>query len=206
MSRLPGIPALFVICTEIWTVFSPLHSKFRPRFEAQTTNSISNIFHPLSIHTSLRAPVSYNTVLAQNQYLDDPAFLRYLSYLLYWTDPSYAKFVVFPHALYFLRLLQHAKFREALKSPQYALILHQQQGYHWQFSASPDFRRRNPGDAMPTGPPPAGDEQMSMLAPSPAFQDQSRSPEWQTPAQTPARSQTPGPSHSATTSPARTYS
>ena len=32
--------------------------------------------------------------LAQNRYLDDPAFLSYLQYLQYWLQPAYARFVV----------------------------------------------------------------------------------------------------------------
>lgn len=55
------------------------------------------------------------TVLAQNEYFDSPDFIAYLKYLLYWKKPEYAKFIVFPHALYFLHLLQEASFREALK-------------------------------------------------------------------------------------------
>lgn len=54
-------------------------------------------------------------VLAQNEYLDDPDFVAYLKYLLYWKKPEYAKFIVFPHALSFLHLLQEAPFRENLK-------------------------------------------------------------------------------------------
>ena len=32
--------------------------------------------------------------LAQNRYLEDEAFLGYLRYLLYWTRPEYAKFIM----------------------------------------------------------------------------------------------------------------
>jgi mediator of RNA polymerase II transcription subunit 31 len=31
--------------------------------------------------------------LAQNKYLDDDAFVAYLSYLQYWKHPNYAKYV-----------------------------------------------------------------------------------------------------------------
>jgi SOH1 len=99
--------------------------------------------------TLTRVASRFSTVLAQNEYLEDPAFLRYLTYMLYWTRPEYAKFVVFPHALYLLQLLQKSQFRAALKSPEYHLLLHQQQGYHWQFSGSSAFRPRNPGAPLP---------------------------------------------------------
>ena len=44
--------------------------------------------------------------LAQNRYLDDPAFLRFLTYLQYWRRPEYAVFVTYPNCLQFLDLLQ----------------------------------------------------------------------------------------------------
>jgi mediator of RNA polymerase II transcription subunit 31 len=34
------------------------------------------------------------TDLAQNRYFDDEAFVGYLSYLLYWKRPEYAKYVM----------------------------------------------------------------------------------------------------------------
>jgi SOH1 len=110
---------------------------------------------------------------------------------MYWTQPAYVKFVTFPHALYFLPLLQREAFRTALKSPQYALLLHQQQGFHWQFSASPAFRPLKPGDPPPILPNPAG-VPAEPGAPSPSVADPSPSPGFETPAATPAL-QTPGP-------------
>jgi hypothetical protein len=110
---------------------------------------------------------------------------------MYWTQPAYVKFVTFPHALYFLPLLQREAFRTALKSPQYALLLHQQQGFHWQFSASPAFRPLKPGDPPPILPNPAG-VPAETGAPSPSVADPSPSPGFETPAATPAL-QTPGP-------------
>ncbi|PXF47566.1 Mediator of RNA polymerase II transcription subunit 31 [Gracilariopsis chorda] len=76
---------------------------------------------------------AYLNFLAQNEYLDSPDFIAYLKYLQYWRRPEYAKFIVFPHALHFLYLLQEPDFREALKRNDYSMILHQQQGYQWQF-------------------------------------------------------------------------
>lgn len=36
---------------------------------------------------------SQPAVLAQNLYLEDPAFLNYLKYLDYWRQPQYAKYL-----------------------------------------------------------------------------------------------------------------
>jgi hypothetical protein len=43
--------------------------------------------------------------LAQGQYFDEPAFVNYLAYLLYWKRPEYAHFIVYPQCLRFLELL-----------------------------------------------------------------------------------------------------
>jgi len=75
----------------------------------------------------------YLNHLAQNLFLEDPAFLGYLEYLRYWKEPQYAKFVTFPHCLYILDLLQDKGFRERLKDPKVAEYIHVQQFYHWQY-------------------------------------------------------------------------
>lgn len=54
-------------------------------------------------------------VLAQNEYLDRADFIAYLRYLQYWRVAPYSRFVVYPHALYFLQLLLEPRFREAIK-------------------------------------------------------------------------------------------
>eukprot|EP00189_Rhodosorus_marinus_P005154 CAMPEP_0113968302 /NCGR_PEP_ID=MMETSP0011_2-20120614/9448_1 /TAXON_ID=101924 /ORGANISM="Rhodosorus marinus" /LENGTH=234 /DNA_ID=CAMNT_0000981357 /DNA_START=215 /DNA_END=919 /DNA_ORIENTATION=- /assembly_acc=CAM_ASM_000156 len=82
------------------------------------------------------ASPGYLHYLAQNRFFEDKDFLDYLKYLQYWRLPSYAKFIVFPHCLYFLRLLQEEEFREALKRQDYYTFVHQQQGYYWQFGRS----------------------------------------------------------------------
>jgi SOH1 len=120
--------------------------------------------------------------------------LRYLRYLLYWTTPTYAKFVAFPHALYLLQLLQKPQFRTALKSPQYHLLLHQQQGYHWQFSGSAAFRPRNPDDPLPQplSPEPQQEQQQngaSSITGGPPEPLTSPNCLYQTPVGTPALSQ-----------------
>lgn len=59
--------------------------------------------------------------LADNKYFDDPAFLAYLKYLLYWKKPEYSRYIVYyvdgvihpryPQCLYFLEKLQDEAFR-----------------------------------------------------------------------------------------------
>lgn len=68
------------------------------------------------MHANARGQRQLNTkVLAQHEYFDSPDFIAYLKYLQYWRSPKYARFILFPHALYFLHLLQHSTFRDALK-------------------------------------------------------------------------------------------
>lgn len=79
------------------------------------------------------ASPAYLNWLAQNLYFEDPAFVNFLSYLSYWTRPEYAAFVIYPHALYFLHLLQRREFRDAIGSPAYKDLIQSQQFYHWQY-------------------------------------------------------------------------
>uniref|UniRef100_A0A7S0D3K3 Mediator of RNA polymerase II transcription subunit 31 n=1 Tax=Amorphochlora amoebiformis TaxID=1561963 RepID=A0A7S0D3K3_9EUKA len=71
--------------------------------------------------------------LAQNRYFEEPKFINYLDYLQYWKKPNYIKHVCYPHALYFLDLLQRRQFREKLIEPTYINLLWEQQYYHWRF-------------------------------------------------------------------------
>ena len=93
-----------------------------------------------SAHHSPHHPPRHRAGLAQSRVLADPAFAAYLRYLLYWRRPEYAKFVVYPHALALLELLQTPEFREAVASPGYKELLHAQQFFAWQHYAK--ARRR----------------------------------------------------------------
>ena len=65
-------------------------------------------------------------------YLLDGKFIRYLDYLQYWKQPQYAKFLVYPHCLRFLDLLQHEDIRKELtKDRNLPRQLADQQYYHW---------------------------------------------------------------------------
>jgi len=67
-----------------------------------------------------------------NEILDDPAFVAYLDYLSYWTRPEYARFVQYPHALYFLEQLEDPAFRAAMRNPRACEHVFAAQYYHWQ--------------------------------------------------------------------------
>ncbi|CAN8252397.1 unnamed protein product [Cochlearia groenlandica] len=60
---------------------------------------------------------TYIHYLAQNRYFEDEAFIAYLKYLQYWQQPEYIKFIMYPHCLYFLELLQNPNFRTAMAYP-----------------------------------------------------------------------------------------
>ncbi|KAH7673817.1 Mediator complex subunit Med31 protein [Dioscorea alata] len=55
--------------------------------------------------------------LAQNRYFVDEAFIGYLKYLQYWQKPEYVKYIMYPHCLFFLELLQNANFQNAMAHP-----------------------------------------------------------------------------------------
>ncbi|CAM9339676.1 unnamed protein product [Phaeothamnion confervicola] len=85
--------------------------------------------------TSLPRQTLSKTVLAQNRYFDDPAFLAFLRYLSYWKRPEYAKFVTYPHCLGFLDILNDSEnelFRKELAMEGFRDYVHQQQFFHWQ--------------------------------------------------------------------------
>ncbi|KNA19186.1 hypothetical protein SOVF_063710 [Spinacia oleracea] len=74
---------------------------------------------------------TYIHYLAQNRYFEDEAFVGYLNYLQYWQRPEYLKFIMYPHCLYFLELLQNANFRNAMAHPGNKELAHRQQFYFW---------------------------------------------------------------------------
>ncbi|TXG53739.1 hypothetical protein EZV62_018995 [Acer yangbiense] len=74
---------------------------------------------------------NYIHYLAQNRYFEDEAFIGYLKYLQYWKRPEYVKFIMYPHCLYFLNLLQNANFCSAMAHPATKELAHRQQFYFW---------------------------------------------------------------------------
>jgi len=78
----------------------------------------------------------YLHFLAQQRYFQDQAFVNYLKYLLYWKEPEYAKFVVYPHCLFFLEQLQEESFRKELVNANFVELLWRQQFNHWRYPLS----------------------------------------------------------------------
>ncbi|XP_077236261.1 mediator of RNA polymerase II transcription subunit 31-like [Tasmannia lanceolata] len=74
---------------------------------------------------------TYIHYLAQNRYFEDEAFIGYLKYLQYWQQPEYIKFIMYPHCLFFLELLQNANFRNAMAHPGSKELAHRQQFFFW---------------------------------------------------------------------------
>ena len=64
--------------------------------------------------------------------LNSPEMVGYLSYLRYWyEDPRYAKYILYPHSLYFLKLLQDPSFRRAMRNPRRVEEVHTAQFQFW---------------------------------------------------------------------------
>ena len=61
----------------------------------------------------------YLNHLASQKLLQDPSFIAYLRYLLYFTKPEYTKYILYPGpTLRALELLQHERFRQDILSPE----------------------------------------------------------------------------------------
>ncbi|KAG1812569.1 SOH1-domain-containing protein [Suillus subaureus] len=91
----------------------------RDKFELEL-EFVQSLANPYYLHS-----------LAQQNILDQPAFINYLEYLMYWKEKDYARFIHYPHALHHLDLLQHAQFRSEMKKDEWREYLNQKQYDHW---------------------------------------------------------------------------
>ncbi|EOY22723.1 Mediator of RNA polymerase II transcription subunit 31 isoform 2 [Theobroma cacao] len=91
---------------------------------------------------------TYIHYLAQNRYFEDEAFIGYLKYLQYWQRPEYIKFIMYPHCLYFLELLQNASFRNGMAHPVNKELAHRQQFFFWK-----NYRNNRLKFILPKPPP-----------------------------------------------------
>uniref|UniRef100_I1Q8A9 Mediator of RNA polymerase II transcription subunit 31 n=1 Tax=Oryza glaberrima TaxID=4538 RepID=I1Q8A9_ORYGL len=91
---------------------------------------------------------TYIHYLAQNRYFEDEAFIGYLKYLKYWQRPEYIKYIMYPHCLFFLELLQNANFRNAMAHPASKEIAHRQQYFFWK-----NYRNNRLKHILPRPPP-----------------------------------------------------
>jgi mediator of RNA polymerase II transcription subunit 31 len=101
-----------------------------------TTELPSNRFElELEFIQCLASP-AYLHHLATTGVLQEAAFLEYLEYLQYWKKEEYAKYLSFPHSLYFLDLLlKSPTFRRELANIPFRNFVHEQQFYSWQHRA-----------------------------------------------------------------------
>lgn len=74
----------------------------------------------------------YLNWLSQNRFFEDQAFINYLAYLKYWKQPEYARFIIYPHSLFFLDCLQSHDFRTAMARNEIKEMVHSQQLFFWQ--------------------------------------------------------------------------
>ncbi|KAJ2457396.1 suppressor of hpr1 [Coemansia sp. RSA 2424] len=93
----------------------------------------------------------YINIIAQQGFFDKPEFVNYLKYLKYWQRPEYARFVVYPHALAFLDLLQQKSFREEMKRVDEATRIHELQYHHWRW---PNYLQEGEGESTAADPAP----------------------------------------------------
>ncbi|XP_050220871.1 mediator of RNA polymerase II transcription subunit 31 [Mercurialis annua] len=107
---------------------------------------------------------TYIHYLAQNRYFDDEAFIGYLKYLQYWQRPEYIKFIMYPHCLFFLELLQNASFRNAMAHPGSKEVAHRQQFFFWKNYRNNRLKHILPRP-LPEPAPPAPVQQLPPVPP-----------------------------------------
>mmetsp|Transcript_7542 Transcript_7542/g.15649 ORF Transcript_7542/g.15649 Transcript_7542/m.15649 type:complete len:164 (+) Transcript_7542:228-719(+) len=79
------------------------------------------------------ASPAYLHHLATTKVLSDPSFLSFLRYLRYWKRPEYARYITFPHCLFFLDLIMEPRFRREMSEVRFRDFVHQQQFLAWQY-------------------------------------------------------------------------
>lgn len=115
-----------------------------------------NFYAQLEFIQSLASP-AYLHYLATSGVLNQKEFLDFLRYLRYWKQPQYAKYITYPHCLYFLDLLvppdsdddatasdnlatstsdSGETFRREMAQVQFRNFVHEQQFYSWQFRSA----------------------------------------------------------------------
>ncbi|KAI0033452.1 SOH1-domain-containing protein [Vararia minispora EC-137] len=105
------------------------HSILRPSDEAREKNR-SRFELELEFVQALANPF-YLHSLAHQGFLSQPVFVNYLRYLQYWKSKEYARFILYPHALHHLDLLQDEQFRKDIAKEEWRDSLNQKQYEHW---------------------------------------------------------------------------
>ncbi|KAA1478128.1 SOH1-domain-containing protein [Dentipellis sp. KUC8613] len=102
----------------------------RARFELEL-EFVQALANPYYLHS-----------LAQQGVLSQPTFVHFLEYLQYWREKDYARFILYPHALHHLELLQYPQFRAEIGKDEWREYLNQKQFDHWRTWREP--KRLNP--------------------------------------------------------------
>ncbi|KAK4758067.1 hypothetical protein SAY87_019368 [Trapa incisa] len=110
---------------------------------------------------------TYIHYLAQNRYFEDEAFIGYLKYLQYWQRPEYIKFIMYPHCLFFLELLQNANFRAAMAHPGNKELAHRQQFFFWKNYRNNRLKHILPRPLPESVPAPPAPPPAQAVAPAP---------------------------------------
>ncbi|KAH8741409.1 SOH1 family protein [Cryptosporidium ryanae] len=69
--------------------------------------------------------------LSKEGYFEDKSFIRYLKYLLYWSEFPYNKYISYPYCIRMLRLLQDEDFRKSLEKEEVIQVIRHQQTLQW---------------------------------------------------------------------------
>ena len=81
--------------------------------------------------------------------LNSEEMVEYLSYLQYWyKDPRYSKYILYPHCLYFLKLLQEREFRVAMRNPRRVEEVHVAQFNFWAYDLTERVRKMREEEKM----------------------------------------------------------
>ncbi|KAH7649019.1 SOH1 family [Cryptosporidium bovis] len=72
--------------------------------------------------------------LSKEGYFEDKSFVRYLKYLLYWSEFPYVKYISYPYCIRMLRLLQDESFRKSLENEEVIQMIRHQQTFQWIYS------------------------------------------------------------------------
>ena len=84
-----------------------------------------------------------------NDILNSEEMVEYLSYLQYWyKDPRYSKYILYPHCLYFLKLLQEREFRVAMRNPRRVEEVHVAQFNFWAYDLTERVRKMREEEKM----------------------------------------------------------
>ncbi|KAG2356362.1 SOH1-domain-containing protein [Suillus spraguei] len=115
----------------------------RDKFELEL-EFVQSLANPYYLHS-----------LAQQNILDQPAFINYLQYLTYWKEKDYARFIQFlPTRTAPSRLAPARQFRSEMKKDEWRDILNQKQYDHWRTWR--DYPGISTTGATPTDPQETG--------------------------------------------------